>query len=237
MNLYEYKYIAHRGLHGNGIIENTLEAFENAIKNNYAIELDVQLTKDNKIVVFHDNNVKRITGHDLYVKDITLEKLKKLKIKESISVIPTLDEVLNLINGKVPLLIEIKNEGKVGSLERKLLEELNKYKGQFMLESFNPFVVRYFKKNSKCLCGLLISKKYTSLKGKILSLFNNFLISTNMLKYDFIAYNFKDLDKNTGNKIKSKKIPLLLWTIDNIEDAKKALKIGDGIIFENIELH
>lgn len=238
MDLEKYKYIAHRGLHNEkyNILENTLEAFENAINNNYAIELDVQLTKDNKLVVFHDYNIKRMTNKEAYIKDLTLSELKKIKLKESLSTIPTLDEVLSLVDGKVALLIEIKNEGKSGKLEKVLEDTLNKYKGMVILESFNPFVVRYFKKKTKYMCGLLATKTYTSLKGKILGLFINFFISTNILKADFIAYDFSDFDNKVSKKIIKSKLPLLLWTIDNIEDAKKALQIGDGIIFEKIDI-
>lgn len=236
MDLKKYKYIAHRGLHDEkcNIFENTLEAFENATRNNYAIELDVQLTKDEKIVVFHDYNIKRMTGFDLDIKNMTLNEIEKVKLNGSFSVIPTLEKVLELVDGKVSLLIEIKNEGKVGKLEAILQEILSGYKGEFILESFNPFVVRYFKKNTNYLCGLLACKSYTSFKGKILSLFINFLISTNILNTDFIAYKFEELDKRIYKKIKKKKLPLFLWTINKIDDAKKSLEIGEGIIFENI---
>lgn len=237
MNLKKYKYIAHRGLHNEkyNILENTLESFEDAINNNYAIELDVQLTKDEKIIVFHDYNIKRMTGQDLYIKDLTLSELKKIKLKDSFSTIPTLDKVLDLVDGKVPLLIEIKNEEKVGKLEEVLNDTLSRYKGEFMLESFNPFVVRYFKKNTNYSCGLLACKHYTSFKGKILGLFINFFLSKNIFNADFVAYKFDQLNEKVYSKIMKRKLPLFLWTIDNMKDAKEALNIGEGIIFENMD--
>ena len=186
MNNENYKYIAHRGLHNKelNILENTLEAFKNAMNYNYAIELDVQLTKDEQVVVFHDYNLKRMTGKNIYMNDITLNELKKITLKGSFSTIPTLKEVLNLVNGKVPLLIEIKNEGKVSKLEDKLIDVLNGYNGKVMLESFNPFVVKYLKKNTNYLCGILICRMYNSIKGKIIGSILNLLLLLNILNFD-----------------------------------------------------
>lgn len=242
MGFEKYKYIAHRGLHDEkqNIFENTLEAFKNALYNNYAIELDVQFTKDEKIVVFHDYNTYRMTGINKNIKDMTLEEINKIKIRKletenSISKIPTLEEVLNLVDGKVPLLIEVKNEGKIGKLEEMLKDILKHYNGEFMLESFNPFVVRYFKKNTDFLCGLLACKYYDSLKGKLVGFFINNFVCSNLFNFDFIAYKYKELNLSLLNKLNIRKIPLFLWTIDSLNDAKEALKISDGIIFENIK--
>lgn len=234
--LNKYKYIAHRGLHSKelNILENTLEAFKRAMDNNYAIELDVQLTKDDEIVVFHDYNLERMTEKNIYVKDITLNKLKKITLKGSFSIVPTLKEVLSLVNGQVPLLIEIKNDGKVSILEEKLIEILNNYNGEFMLESFNPFVVSYFKKNTNFLCGILVCKIYESIKGKLVGMLFNLLLLLNILKADFIAYKYKDLDKKMIRKITKRNIPLYVWTIDNEEDLENSSKFSQGIIFENV---
>lgn len=234
--LNKYKYIAHRGLHSKelNILENTLEAFKRAMDNNYAIELDVQLTKDNEIVVFHDYNLERMTGKNIYVKDITLNKLKRITLKGSFSTVPTLKEVLSLVNGQVPLLIEIKNDGKISILEEKLIEILNNYNGEFMLESFNPFVVSYFKKNTNFLCGILVCKIYESIKGKLVGMLFNLLLLLNILKADFIAYKYKDLDKKIIRKITKRNIPLYVWTIDNEEDLENSSKFSQGIIFENV---
>lgn len=236
MNKNSFKYIAHRGLHSKelNILENTLEAFKRAMDNNYAIELDVQITKDNKVVVFHDYNLERMTEKNIYVKDITLNELKKITLKGSFSTVPTLEEVLSLINGKVPLLIEIKNEGKVSILEEKLIEILSNYNGEFMLESFNPFVVSYFKENTNFLCGILVCKIYDSIKGKIVGMLFNILLLLNILKTDFIAYKYKDLDESVVKKIVKRNIPLYVWTIDNDNDLDSANKFSQGIIFENV---
>ena len=101
--------IAHRGLHNNNFPENSLGAFENAIKNSYPIELDVHLIADGTLAVFHDDTLARVCGKDGYVKNLTKSELKNYKLLGTEYCIPTLDEVLNLVNGQVPLLIEIKN--------------------------------------------------------------------------------------------------------------------------------
>ena len=101
--------IAHRGVHDNkSTPENSIKAFYKAVIKKYPIELDIQLTKDNEIVVFHDKNLKRMTGLDKDVEDLTLDEIKKLKLLDTREHIPRLDEVLKLVNGKVLIDIEIK---------------------------------------------------------------------------------------------------------------------------------
>ena len=95
----EGNIIAHRGVHDKQIIENTIEAFEKAIEKNYIIELDLHCTKDGKVIVFHDDNLKRLAGHDKNIKEITFDEIKKFKF------IPEFSEVLKKVDGKVPILI------------------------------------------------------------------------------------------------------------------------------------
>ena len=124
------KYIAHRGLHNEEFAENSLSAFKNAVEKDYAIELDVQMIGDGTVVVFHDETLKRVTGADGYVRNIaSKDNLKKYKLNGTKDCIPTFAQVLRLVDGKVPLLIEIKNTGKVGVLEEAVLNMLKKYKG------------------------------------------------------------------------------------------------------------
>ena len=124
-NFLTRNLIAHRGLHdiNNGIVENSLEAFDLAVQKKYIIELDVQILKDNNIVVFHDNNLHRLTGVNKNISEVTYEEIKDLKLRNTNSYIPKLEEVLNFINGRVPILIEIKNNGKV----RKIRGRISKY--------------------------------------------------------------------------------------------------------------
>ena len=134
--------IAHRGLHDKEIPENSLPAFENAINNGYAIELDVQMIADGTLVVFHDESLSRVTNNDGYLKFLNKSDLEILTLKGSKEKIPTFEETLKFINGRTPILIEIKNKSKVGDLEKKVIELLKDYKGEYAVESFNPYVLQ-----------------------------------------------------------------------------------------------
>ena len=105
-------FIAHRGLHNDKFPENSLSAFENAVKNGFAIENDIHLLADGNVVVFHDDNLKRMCGDDKKINELTLEEVKQYRLKGSDEQIPTLKECLDLVDGKVPLLIEFKCNSK-----------------------------------------------------------------------------------------------------------------------------
>ena len=141
--------IAHRGLFNSNYPENSLSAFENAVKNNYGIELDIQFTKDKKIVVFHDDNLERMTNDKRNVNELLYEELRNLKLLNSNESIPLFEDVLSLVNGKVPLIIEIKNCDNIIELGQETYKLLKSYKGKFVVESFNPFVLQWFKNNAK----------------------------------------------------------------------------------------
>ena len=118
--------IAHRGIFNNKkTVENTINAFKKAIAKGYTIEFDLQLTKDNKVVVSHDDKVDRLSNEKGFIKDKTLEELRNIKLLDG-SVIPTFDEVLELVNGKVPLLIELKYS-KGFRLEKEVINRLDNY--------------------------------------------------------------------------------------------------------------
>ena len=136
-----YKIAAHRGLHNikKGIPENSMGAFEQAARHGLAIELDIHMTLDKKLVVFHDYNLKRMTGEWGFIEEKTLEELSGLHLLETAYKIPLLDEVLEKIHGRVPVIMEIKTELFHGELEGILWKRLQRYKGEFVIESFNPF--------------------------------------------------------------------------------------------------
>jgi len=217
-------YIAHRGIHNNKTIENTKEAFDLAIKMNYPIELDVHLLKDKEIVVFHDDNLKRLVNINKRLKDYSYKELLE---DNKLFVIPTLKEVLDQVQGKVPIIIELKYDNKVGLLEQEVVKLLDNYQGKFAIQSFNPFIVNWFKKNRKdYIRGLLISNK-KNLKARIARSRLAILIS----KPDFLSISTK-YNINKINKL-SKKHKILIWTVDNKE---KYLKYKDkyNLIVENI---
>ena len=224
--------ISHRGIHDNKkIYENTLEAFELSIKKGYIIELDIRLTKDKKIIVFHDANTKRITNQNKIVEENTYKELNS----QNIIHIPLLEEVLTLVNGKVPLLIEIKPSSITGELESLLMNLLTKYQGKYAIQSFSPKVLYYFKRNyPKVLRGQL-SKKYTKQK---ISPTNKFILSNMLLniitKPHFISYKYNELSPEKIKKYKKKNIHLIGWTITNEREFEHYKKYYDNLICENI---
>lgn len=238
MNLFieQYPAIAHRGLYYDeiGVPENSLEAFLAAMQNGYAIELDVHLTKDNKIVVFHDNNLERMTGINKKIESCELAYLETLTLKQTKSKIPTLLEVLQLVEGKVPILIEIKNEKLTNrKLEKQLMEMLASYVGEYMVESFNPLTLYWLKRHYPEIArGQLSTKQYHSLKEWAMVVATNSRLITRFTKPDFIAYHYEDFDRKVRYRFRKKKI--ILWTIANEQDYIKAKKQCHALIFEHI---
>ncbi len=227
--------IAHRGLHDKTVPENSLTAFARAIEAGHPIELDVQLIADGTVVVFHDDSLSRLTDNDGYLKFLNKEDLKYLSLLDSNEKIPTLEEVLALVNGKVPLLIEIKNEGKVGDLEKKVIDILHNYKGEFAIQAFNPYVLEYFYKHAPEIPRGQLSSYFRDVK---LAFFKKFALKRMMLNKkvshpDFISYEAKRLPNRFTRKYKN--IPLLAWTVRSQSEYLKVVKHCDNVIFENFE--
>lgn len=227
--------IAHRGLHDKTSPENSISAFEKAIEAGYPIELDVQMISDGTVVVFHDSSLSRLTDNDGYLKFLTKTDLEYLSLKDSDEKIPTFQQVLEVVDGKVPLLIEIKNEGKVGELEKNVLELLQNYKGEYAIQSFNPFVLEYFYKHAPeiprgQLAGYLKDAKLTFFKKFALK---RMLLNKKISHPDFISYEAKHLPNRFIRKFKN--LPLLAWTVQSQSEYLRVVKHCDNVIFENFE--
>ena len=227
------KMFAHRGLYDDKHPENTIPAFEQAIEKGYGIELDVQPTADGTPVVFHDSKMSRLTGKDKYIQNVSIEELNDITILDSGLKIPTFEEVLKFVDGKVPLLIEIKSQDKVGELEPKVFELLKDYKGEFAIQSFNPYQLEWFLNNApKIWRGQLAS----FFKGEKLAAFKKFVLKRlgmqKITNHDFVNYDLKYLPNRFTRKLK---VPLLSWTIKSQKDYIKALKVSDNVVFENCE--
>ncbi len=205
--------IAHRGIHDNiNIIENTIEAFEKAIKKNLPIELDVNITKDKKIVVFHDNSLRRLAHLNKRINNCTYTELKKVRLKNS--KIPLLEEVLKLVNGKVELYIEIKNSKNYKETCELVKKILNNYKGKYYIQSFNYKIVKYFIDNN-IESGLLITN------NKIDKYYKPMFILKILLKW--LNPSFISVSKSMRNKKINrlmKKYKTLIWTIDYKKESK-----------------
>lgn len=227
--------IAHRGLHDEsaGIPENSLAAFEAAVRHGYAIEMDVQSSADGQALVFHDYNLQRMTGLDEKIADLNWEEISKLKLSDTDEGIPLFSELLALVGGSVPLLIEIKNEGSVGALEQALIDELQNYSGEFAVQSFNPFVVAYFTKHAPEFIRGQLSSHF---QGESLAWWKKFLLSNLLLnslsRPSFIAYEYGALPGWFARRLRKKGLLLLTWTVVNAEDYAQAQKHFDNVIFE-----
>ncbi len=228
--------IAHRGLHNDVIPENSLAAFKECLKRNMPFEFDIHLLKDGTIVVFHDDNLKRMTGVNKYLINCDYEEISNLYLKNTKEKIPTLDEVLQLVNGKVLLDIELKYDHKRFSLEKELIEKLDKYKGEVVLKSFDFQTVLYLKKHTNYKIGLLL---YDTRKHKKESLWiERFILRhVNFLKIvkpNFVACELSMLPADRIAKYRKKGHLVYIWTIKTNEDLEYAKEYGDFYLVEKI---
>ena len=147
LEAFEKQYIAHRGFHDNASFnpENTMPAFEKAVEKEYGIELDVQLTKDKIPVVVHDYDLKRVAGTARRIEDCTFEELKNYPLFRSGQTIPALQDVLRMVAGRVPLIIELKVERKFRETCEAVAKLLDYYHGTYCIESFSPLALWWFK--------------------------------------------------------------------------------------------
>ena len=231
-------YYAHRGLHDNEseAPENSLPAFKKAVKAGYGIELDVQLTKDRVPVVFHDFTLERACGKPGKVYEYTYEELQQFPLFQSNERIPKFEEVLKVVDGKVPLIVEIKLEWMdltVCAFVDKLLKE---YKGMYCIESFNPLVLTWYRRyHNDVLRGQLSDAflKEGEYRGVLYWILQNLLLNW-MTKPDFVAYNHKYAD-NLSRRLCRKlyKNMAAAWTIKSQQELEAAKEEFDVFIFDS----
>lgn len=228
-------YVAHRGLfdNENGIPENSLPAFIKAAENQFAIETDVQMSKDGILVVFHDDTLKRMTGAEGKLSDFTLDELRKLRLLNTDCQIPTFDEFLDAANG-VNLVVEIKSHAEIGEVEQKVYAALKNYKGHYCIESFNPFIVRWFMRNAPEVIRGQLSFSYA---GTGFSALKRWLLSKlKLCKWNgaqFIAYDVATIKDNKAVRYFGKKIPIICWTVRSQEQYNELHNYFDNMIFDS----
>ncbi|MBQ7780170.1 MAG: glycerophosphodiester phosphodiesterase [Clostridia bacterium] len=226
---FDGKLIAHRGLHGGDIKENTRKAFEKAVELGYGIELDIQLSSDKVAVINHDYTLKRVFGVDKKVSELTARELRLIGV-------PTLKEVLDIIGGKVPLVAEIKGENANVEVCEKAAELLDNYDGIYCVESFNPLHLRWFKKHRpKVIRGQLSTAfgKRDDKKGLISKLLRYLLLNF-LSRPHFIAYehNYKNLSLRLCSLLGAH---MVCWTIKSASDLNNSKKRYKTFIFEEFE--
>lgn len=232
---------AHRGLHGNGVPENSMAAFKAAVDRGYGIELDVHLLKDGNLAIIHDSLLNRTTGLPGRVEDLVTEDLKKYTLEGTEETIPEFMDLLNLCNGKVPLIIELKPEdGNHGELTETVCKVLETYKGVYCLESFDPRCVTWLRKNRPQQIRGLLAYDYCHSKSSLPD-YLRFLLTHYLLNFqcvpDFVAYRFNDRNASFSVRLCRKlwKAAAVTWTLTTIEEYNTARAEGWIPIFEDFE--
>ena len=228
---------AHRGLHNGERAENSISAFRAAVEAGFGIELDVRLSRDGELVVFHDPTLERMTGREGKVIDFTREELASFKLGGTEDSIPTFAEVLEVVDGKVPLLVEIKMQGDEKGIAEKLAEVIKDYRGEYIVESFNPLALRTFKRLMPKVPIGILSMQYgreEAFRGKLLYFLLENLALNFLMRPDFIAYE-KSGSRNPILRYirKTYETPLFAWTVRSAEEENEAISDGfDTVIFE-----
>lgn len=184
---------AHRGLHNQkqGVPENSVAAFKLAAQHGFGIELDLRLSKDGQVVVFHDENLKRMCGVDKELSQLSFRELEAFSLAGSEETIPSFAQVLNAVGHSVPIIVEIKSHNPTAEICEKVWDILKNYDGLYCVESFNPLIVKWFKDHQpqvvrgQLMEGLKKGKELTGLQAFLgRNLFSNFLTRPNFEAYD-----------------------------------------------------
>lgn len=229
---------AHRGLHGEGIPENSMKAFRLALEAGYGIELDIHLMKDGNLAVIHDPSLKRTAGVDVEIEDLTTEDLKQYTLEGTEETIPQFKDVLELFAGKAPLIVELKAErGNHAALAAAATAMLDSYDGAYCIESFDPRCILWLKKNRPEIIRGQLSQNFVK-KNENLSLVLRIALTHLLANFltvpDFVAYRFEHR-KDTGANTICRKIwkgQGVSWTLRTKEDYDQAVKEGLLPIFE-----
>lgn len=234
------KPIAHRGLHAEktGVVENCESAFAAAIKYGYSIECDIELTKDGQAVVFHDDEIDRLLEGKGMVKSFTTKELKKKKYRQGKEQIQTLSELLEQVNGRTTLVIEIKSLWDDDmTLTLRAIDVLADYNGAYSLMSFDPHLIACIAENSPATVRGITADRVTD------SYYNNLPQARRLemqsfshlplTKPHFISFDAKGLPFGLVEEIRGRGHPVICWTIRSPEQAAQALRHSDQITFEN----
>lgn len=221
---------AHRGLHGLGIVENCRAAFEAAVARGHGIELDVQASRDGEAIVFHDYELARLTGEKGRVRERTAAELRTIALRGTGEMIPTLGDIVRLVDSRVPMLVEIKAPtARVGTLCASVLRAVRGYPGVMAVMSFNPEVGRWFWNNGRGITrGLVVTERRPRQAHGIerrLSLWR--------ARPHFLAYDVEDLPSEFAREQRRRGLPVLTWTVRGQDQRERARAEADQIIYED----
>lgn len=229
-------HLAHRGLYSKDqrIPENSISAFKKAKDLGYGSELDVSLSQEGQLMVFHDEDLMRMCGVNKSISDLNQAQLQQIQFNYSKESIPTLQEVLDLIDGSVPLMIEVKPTDKRRETVSKLKDALNEYRGNVALVSFDPYLVLEFKKQvPQYLRGLIMEP---SLNKKTLKFYQrlvlHYALSNALTQADFISvhHSHPSLSISLNRWMKAF---IASWTINSQELENTCQNRFDCLIFEH----
>ncbi len=221
---------AHRGLHGNGVLENSPAAFEAAIKLGHGIECDVQAAEDGRAFVFHDYELGRLTERSGLIGNLRSEDIDQIDLRDGHGKIPRLRETLEQTAGRVPVLIEIKSRNRrVGPLCLSVRRALEGYGGKAAIMSFNPLVSAWFRSNAEHVVrGLVVTEEHgKNWRGRI-ARHRNLWIA----KPDFLAYDIRDLPSRFAASQRGRGLPIVSWTVRSAEQEKIASLYADEPVYE-----
>lgn len=236
--------IAHRALHDvtDGRPENSRAAILMALKLGYSIEIDLQLSRDGQAMVFHDYALERLTDGSGPIQQMTSKELASLTLKGSNEGVPTLQEVLDLVAGKAPLLIEFKDQhGQMGAgvqtLESMAAPLLNAYKGPLAVMSFNPNTVANLAQFCpKIACGVVTcdftKEEFPLLTTEIRDHLRG-IKDYHRVGASFVSHDHRDLKSKSVGELKSEGAPILCWTVQSPSEEAEARKVADNITFEH----
>ena len=229
---------AHRGLHSEGVPENSMAAFKAALDGGFGIEFDVHLLADGNLAVIHDSLLNRTTGQAGRIEDLTTEDLKKYPLEGTEETIPTFAQLLELYNGKAPLIVELKPvDGNHAQLTETACKMLDAYPGPYCLESFDTRCIQWLKKNRPNLIRGQLSYRYIGARVDMPDLLK-FVLTHNLLNFtcvpDFVAYRYCDRKKTLSNDLCRKlwKAQGVSWTLKTKEEYDTAVSEGWLPIFE-----
>lgn len=239
LSAFRQRYIAHRGLFDNNkdYPENTLAAFSRAVQAGFGIELDVHLTKDGQVVVAHDDDLRRICGEDININEMTYDELRQRRVLGSSQTIPLFSEVLDVIDGQVPLVVEIKFERKPAAICVATDQVLRDYQGPYCIESFDPRVVLWYRWHRPSVLRGQLSDSFVDDESTGHPLLDRALTSMvfNLLTWpDFIAYNWQyaaNFALHFWHRIMG--CTLVAWTIRSQTQLDKAKHTFNVFIFDS----
>ena len=229
---------AHRGLHGSSAPENSLEAFRRAVEGGYGMELDIHLLKDGSLAVLHDHSLQRTAGADVNIEDLTAEELKIFRLEGTDEPIPLFSQVLELVAGRTPLIVELKSTtDNFAALCDAATRLLDGYQGVYCIESFDPRCIGWLKKHRPQLIRGQLAENFLRAKGGIKPIFKvlmSWQLTHFLTQPDFVAFKYRDR-KNLGTWLSRHLWGAqgVSWTLKTQQELDTAEKEGWIPIFED----